>query len=151
MPFQRLLFMPLSGIIGSGCLLSTLAAAAIVGPAGIISWVVGGVLIIFTALTYAELPAMLPRSGAIVRYPHLTHGAFTGWILGWGCWLSAVTTPPIEAEGVGAYLARDIGDEGDDPIMAMAGTLRGLPPGAPAEHDRDLYGSHAARAAAGGR
>jgi amino acid transporter len=64
MSFQQLLFMPLSGIIGSGWLFAALAAAAIVGPAAIISWVVGGILIIFVALTYAELPAMLPRSGA---------------------------------------------------------------------------------------
>jgi plasmid stability protein len=55
-------------------------------------------------------------------------------------------------EALGAYLAGDTGgDEGDDPIMAMAGTLRGLPPDASVEHDRDLYGSHAARAATGDR
>ena len=40
---------------------------------------------------------MLPRSGAIVRYPHLTHGGYTGFILGWTYLLSAVSVPAIEA------------------------------------------------------
>ena len=34
-------------------------------------------------------------AGAIVRYPHLTHGAYTGFIMGWAYLLSAVSVPAI--------------------------------------------------------
>jgi amino acid transporter len=47
---------------------------------------------------------MLPRSGAIVRYPALTHGPYTGWMLGWAYRLSAITVPAIEAEAVVTYV-----------------------------------------------
>ncbi len=104
MPFTPLLFMSVGAIIGSGWLFAELAAAGIAGPASVVSWVIGGIFLIFVALNYAEISSALPRTGAIVRYPHLTHGAYTGWIMGWGYWLSAVSVPAIEAEAVVQYL-----------------------------------------------
>jgi amino acid transporter len=101
---QQLLFLSVGGIIGSGWLFAVLAAAGYAGPASLISWVVGGIFIIFIAINYAEISGMLPRSGGIVRYPQLTHGAYTAWILGWAYWLSAVTTVALEAESVITYL-----------------------------------------------
>ena len=103
--FSQLLFISLGGIIGSGWLFAVLSAAGIAGPAVILSWIVGGILVIFIALNYAEVAGMIPRSGAIVRYPHYTHGSLTGYILGWAYLLSAVTVPTIEAEAVVGYAA----------------------------------------------
>ena len=43
-------------------------------------------------------------------------------------------------EALGSYLSlRATDDAQDDPIRAMAGTLRGLPGDASVEHDRDIY------------
>jgi amino acid transporter len=104
MGFNGILFMSIGAIIGSGWLLAANAAASVAGPAAIISWVIGGIFIIFVAFSYAEIAGMLPRTGAIVRYPQLTHGAYTGWLVGWTYWLSAICVPAIEAEAVLAYL-----------------------------------------------
>ena len=98
--FRDLLMLSLGGIIGSGWLFAVLAASADAGPAVIVSWIVGGILVLFIALNYAEVSGMIPRTGAIVRYPHLSHGSYTGYILGWTYMLSAVTVPTIEAEAV---------------------------------------------------
>ncbi|MBX8631287.1 MAG: amino acid permease [Thermoplasmata archaeon] len=95
----------LGGIIGSGWLFAVLAANADAGPAVTVSWIIGGILVLFIALNYAEVSGMIPRSGAIVRYPHLSHGSYTGYILGWTYMLSAVTVPTIEAEAVVGYAA----------------------------------------------
>lgn len=100
---QDLFFLSMGGIIGSGWLLAVLGADAVAGPAVILSWIIGGVLTLFIALTYAEISGMLPRSGAIVRYPHLTHGGFAGYLLGWSYFLSAVAVPTIEAEAAVQY------------------------------------------------
>jgi amino acid transporter len=102
--FVNLLFLSIGAIIGSGWLFASMKAADFAGPAAVVSWVIGGIFIIFVALTWAEPAAMLPRTGAIVRYPQLTHGAFTGWIMGWAYWLSAVSVPAIEAEAVVTYM-----------------------------------------------
>ncbi|MGH7642146.1 MAG: APC family permease [Candidatus Dormibacteria bacterium] len=103
MSVWQLFFLSMGGIIGSGWLFAALTAASQAGPAAIISWVIGGILVLFVAFNYAEISGMLPRSGAIVRYPHLTHGGYTGFILGWTYFLSAVTVPGIEAEAVVTY------------------------------------------------
>lgn len=100
----QLLFLGVSAQIGSGWLFGVLSAAGVAGPAAILSWLIASVLVFLIALTYLELGAMLPRSGAIVRYTYLTHGALSGWIIGWAYWLSVVTIPPIEAEAVLTYL-----------------------------------------------
>ncbi|AKA47759.1 amino acid transporter [uncultured archaeon] len=95
-----LLFLSLGGIIGSGWLFAAYGAAFVAGPAAIYSWIIGGVIILFIALVYAELGSMIPRSGAIVRYGNYTHGGFAGFMLGWAYFLSAVSVPAIEAEAV---------------------------------------------------
>ncbi|MGH9066094.1 MAG: APC family permease [Acidimicrobiales bacterium] len=100
----QLLLLGVGAQIGSGWLFAVLAAAGVAGPAAILSWIIAAVLFGFISLAWMELGAMLPRSGALVRYPHLTHGAFTGWVMGWVYWLSVVTIPALEAEAVLTYL-----------------------------------------------
>lgn len=97
--------MSLGGIIGSGWLFAALDASAIAGPAAIISWIIGGVIVLIIALNYAELGAMIPRSGSIVRYGQFSHGNLAGYFLAWAYFLSAVSVPAIEAEGVVGYAA----------------------------------------------
>src|SRR5487761_1870285 len=103
MTVWQLFFISMGGIIGSGLLFASSAAASIAGPAAIVSWIIGGVLVLLVAMNYAEISGMLPRSGAIVRYPHLTHGGYTGFILGWTYLLSAISVPAIEAEAGVTY------------------------------------------------
>jgi amino acid transporter len=98
-----LLFLSLGGIIGSGWLFAASGAATLVGPAAIFSWLIGGAIVLLIALVYSELGAMIPRSGAISRYGQMSHGNFAGYILGWAYFLSAVSVPAIEAEGVITY------------------------------------------------
>ncbi|GMA96722.1 hypothetical protein GCM10025881_35460 [Pseudolysinimonas kribbensis] len=59
-----LLFASIGWIIGSGWLFGAFNASKIAGPAAIFSWLIGGVLILLLALTYAELGPMFPVSGA---------------------------------------------------------------------------------------
>jgi amino acid transporter len=104
MGFIPLLFISLAALIGSGWLFAAISATGYAGPAAIVSWVIAAALVIIIALTYAEVAGMLPRSGAISRYPNLTHGAYTGWMLGWVYFIACVTVPAIEAEAVVTYI-----------------------------------------------
>jgi len=101
---SQLLLLSLGAIIGSGWLFSAITADSLAGPASYISWIVGGILVLFIALSYAEVATMLPRSGAIVRYPHLTHGGYTGFILGWAYLLASASVPAIEAIATVQYI-----------------------------------------------
>ena len=98
-----LLFLCIGAIVGSGWLLAAPFGAALAGPDIIYSWIIGGVIILFIALNYAEISGAIPKTGAVVRYPHLSHGGYVGYLLGWTYLLSAVTVPTIEAEAGFTY------------------------------------------------
>lgn len=91
-----LLFAGVGSIIGSGWLFGALNASREAGPAAIISWALGGVMVLAIALVYAELGVMFPLSGGVIRYPHLAFGSFASYTVGWITWVGASTTAPIE-------------------------------------------------------
>ncbi len=98
-----LLFTGITGIIGSGWLFASLYAAQLAGPAAIFSWLIGGGVALLLSLVYAELGGMLPLAGAIARIPYFSHGAMSGFMAGWLCWIAYVATAPIEVMAVLQY------------------------------------------------
>lgn len=98
-----LLFACVGSIIGSGWLFGPLYSAQIAGPSAIVSWGIGGVMFLLIALTYAELGAMHPIAGGVVRYPQLSFGPLASFAMGWISWLGAVTLAPIEIEAALQY------------------------------------------------
>lgn len=101
-----LLFASVGSIIGSGWLFGALTAAQLAGPAAIISWVIGAVMIMLIGLVFAELGTMFPVSGGVVRFPHLSHGSFASYTTGWILWVAVATTAPIEVEGALQYATK---------------------------------------------
>ncbi len=101
-----LLFASVGSIIGSGWLFGALNASREAGPAAIISWSMGAVMILLIALVYAELGVMFPLSGGVVRYPHLSFGSFASYTTGWITWVAASTTAPIEVEAALQYATK---------------------------------------------
>src|SRR6478752_2005423 len=101
-----LLFASVGSIIGSGWLFGALDASTAAGPAALISWALGGVMILLIALTYAELGTMFPLSGGVVRYPHLAFGTFASYTAGWITWVAVGTTAPIEVEATLQYATK---------------------------------------------
>lgn len=91
-----LLFTAVGGIVGSGWLFGPFYTAQVSGPAAIISWIVGGILMMIIALTFAELATMLPITGSMVRFTEFSHGPLVGFTMAWISWLSAVIVAPIE-------------------------------------------------------
>ncbi|MGH9170824.1 MAG: APC family permease [Acidimicrobiales bacterium] len=105
MGLTQLTALSLGAIIGSGWLFAVLSADGIAGPAAVLSWIIGGICVLFIAFSYMEISAMLPRTGALSRYPQITHGGYTGMLLGFAYLLSAVSVPAIEAEASVTYLS----------------------------------------------
>ena len=104
-----LLFAGVGSIIGSGWLFGALNASVLAGPAAIISWVIGGVMIMMIGLTYAELGTMFPVSGGVVRYPNYAFGAFASFLIGWITWLAVASVAPVEVEAALQYASNNIG------------------------------------------
>src|SRR5262245_6210433 len=105
MSLSNLVMLGVSAQIGSVWLFAVLSDAGAPGPAAVISWIVAAVLFGILAMPWMELGAMLPRSGGPVRYPSLSHGLFTGWIVGGAYWVAAVAVTTLEAQAVLTYLS----------------------------------------------
>src|SRR6476660_2196587 len=79
-----LVLLGLGAIIGTGIFVLTgLAAARYAGPAITVSFAVGGIACIFTALAYAELAAMLPVAGGGYSYAYVSFGEGLAALIGW--------------------------------------------------------------------
>ncbi|MGC1520325.1 MAG: APC family permease, partial [Steroidobacteraceae bacterium] len=100
-----LMFTGLGSIIGSGWLFGAWRAAQLAGPGAVYSWIIGAVIILFVAFTYAELGAMFPESGGAVRYGHYSHGSLVGFVAGWAAWIAIVSVIPVEAEASVQYMS----------------------------------------------
>ena len=114
-----LLYASLGGIIGSGWLFGPMYAAQAAGPLSIFSWVIGGVAILLLAMVYAELATMFPRSGAVVHFPHLSHGSLLARIWSWILFLGYVTIAPVEVLAVLRYA--------DDLLAYLGKTFHSFP------------------------
>jgi amino acid transporter len=93
----------MGSIIGSGWLFGAQKGLIAAGPAAIISWLIGGVMIMVLALVHAELGGMYPVSGGTARFPHYAFGGVAGASFGWFSWLQAATVAPIEVSAMITY------------------------------------------------
>ena len=120
-----LLFASVGSIIGSGWLFGALSAAQLAGPASILSWSIGAIMVAFIGLCYAELGTMFPVSGGVVRFPHYAFGSFASYTTGWITWLAVASTAPIEVEAALQYATNYIPwlqqMEQDVPVLTVPG------------------------------
>jgi len=72
-------------VIGSGIFLTTGIMAKTIPSPGLIilAWIVGGVLTLAGALTYAELGAAMPEAGGQYVYLREAYGPLAGFLFGW--------------------------------------------------------------------
>jgi amino acid transporter len=90
-------------IIGSGWLFGALFAIQSAGTAGILAWVITGVIFAFLALVYSELGGMYPLAGGTARFQHYAFGSVAGVSFGFFSWLQAAAVAPIECYAVLRY------------------------------------------------
>ena len=98
-----LMWASVGSIIGSGWLFGAQKGLIAAGPAAMISWIVGGLLMMVLALIHAELGGMYPVSGGTARFPHYAFGGAAGASFGWFSWLRAATVAPIEVSAMITY------------------------------------------------
>lgn len=100
-----LTFIGLGAIFGSGWLFAAGHVSALAGPAGILSWLIGGAAVLLLGLVYCELGAALPRAGGAVRYPEYSHGALLGSLMGFITLIAFSSLIAIETVACRQYAA----------------------------------------------
>ncbi len=89
----------IGGIIGLGILRTPGEVAAVApNPLLFVSlWLLGGLFILLSTVTAAELIAMTPRSGGTYSLVRRAYGPFPGFVIGWVDWLSFVGDIALKA------------------------------------------------------
>lgn len=106
--FWGLLLVGIGSIIGSGWLFGPLYASQIAGPAATVTWVIGGLIMVLVALTFAELGSAFPVAGNVVQVAQYSHGPLMSFIIGWMVWISSVAVAPVETMAIIQYAANYI-------------------------------------------
>jgi amino acid transporter/nucleotide-binding universal stress UspA family protein len=92
-------------MIGAGIFVLPGQAAAAAGPAVALSFVVGGVISLFTALSASELGTAMPKAGGSYYYVNHALGPLFGSVAGWGNWMGLAFASAFYTLGFGEYLA----------------------------------------------
>ena len=92
-------------MIGAGIFVLPGQAAAAAGPAVALSFVAGGVISLFTAMSASELGTAMPKAGGSYYYVNHALGPLFGSIAGWGNWMGLAFASAFYTLGFGEYLA----------------------------------------------
>lgn len=91
-------------VLGPGEYILSGLVAAKVGPAAIISFMIAGVILCFTALSFAELGPIFPRAGGPYYFVKEGMGSFLGFLEGWVSWLSIVGATAFYTIGAAHFI-----------------------------------------------
>ncbi len=86
-------------MIGAGIFILSGMAAGIAGPAAIISYVLCGLMTLFTALSYSELSSSIPLAGGGYTFVHQGLGGYIAFLNGWALIFGSVVACALYALG----------------------------------------------------
>jgi len=92
-------------IIGAGIFVVTGIVAGSAGPALVLSMLIAALISTFTALSFAELTAWLPREGSVYEFARQLISPFSGFLAGWMWMLSNTFADAAVSLGFAYYLA----------------------------------------------
>jgi len=92
-------------MISSGLFVLPGIAAAQMGPAVVLAYLLSGLLLVPSLLSKAELATAMPRSGGTYFFISRSLGGMFGTIDGVGVWLALILKTSIALVGLGAYLS----------------------------------------------
>jgi APA family basic amino acid/polyamine antiporter len=92
-------------IVGAGIFIVTGIAAGVAGSAMIVSMLIGAVVALFTALSFSELTAWLPKEGSVYEFAYQLVSPFVGFLSGWMWILSNTFAGAAVSLGFAYYLS----------------------------------------------
>ncbi|MFC6728793.1 amino acid permease [Natronoarchaeum mannanilyticum] len=96
-------------MIGAGIFVLPGTAVARAGPLAAATFVIGGVIALFTALSASELGTAMPKSGGAYFYVNRALGPLFGSISGWANWLGLAFASSFYMYGFGEYVNTLVG------------------------------------------
>jgi APA family basic amino acid/polyamine antiporter len=86
-------------MIGAGIFILSGMAAGIAGPAATVSYILCGLMTLFTALSYSELSSSIPLAGGGYTFVHQGLGGYIAFLSGWALIFGSVVACALYAFG----------------------------------------------------
>jgi APA family basic amino acid/polyamine antiporter len=120
-------------MVGAGVFVLSGMVVNAAGPAAIISYLLCGIIVSFSGLSYAALASIFPEDGGGYLFAERMLGKFTGFLAGWAMYVAQPIGISFVLLGLGIYLNLLVGLSLDPRIAATAAivlltaiNLRGL-------------------------
>lgn len=94
----------LGGAIGTGLFYGSATTIQLVGPAIIVSYLLGGTAIFFIVRALGEMCVDQPVAGAFSYFAYKYLGDFPGFFSGWNYWFNYIAVSMAELTVVGVYI-----------------------------------------------
>jgi L-asparagine transporter-like permease len=93
----QLTMMALGSVIGGSFFLGSAVAIRAAGPAIVISYILGGILIYFILFALSEMTVANPDSGSFYTFTAQVYGPGAGFVVGWVYWTGMILAMSSEA------------------------------------------------------
>ncbi|MGB9802752.1 amino acid permease [Desulfofundulus sp.] len=93
---MEIIMIGLAGVIGAGIFVASGVPVRIAGPAAVLSYLAGALVVIPVMLYLAEMEAAWPSTGAFSDYANRYLGPLMGFVTGWMYWSSGVLSMATE-------------------------------------------------------
>ncbi|MGL5405507.1 MAG: amino acid permease [Propionibacteriaceae bacterium] len=94
----------LGGAIGTGLFYGAGESISMAGPAILLAYLMGGIVIFFIMRALGEMSVDNPVSGAFSHYAYENLGPFAGFFSGWNYWFNYIAVSMAELVVVGTYV-----------------------------------------------
>jgi AAT family amino acid transporter len=101
---RHLQLIALGGVIGSGYFLGTAEVLSTVGPAAVLAYMLGGIIVVCVMLCLGELAVACPVSSSFVTYARQLISPTWACGVGWSYWLTWVAYVPAEMIAAGIIM-----------------------------------------------
>ncbi|WP_434777406.1 amino acid permease [Neisseria sp. Ec49-e6-T10] len=101
---RHLTMMSIAGVIGAGLFVGSGAIISKAGPAALLAYVIGGILVVFVMRMLGEMAVASPDTGSFSTYADRAIGPWAGFTIGWLYWWYWVLLMPLEANVAGLIL-----------------------------------------------
>ena len=101
---RHLQMIALGGAIGTGLFYGSASTIALAGPAVMLSYLIGGIVIFLIMRMLGEMAVDEPVSGSFSHYATKYWGRFPGFLSGWNYWFNYVLVSMAELTAVGIYM-----------------------------------------------
>lgn len=103
---RHILMIALGGAIGTGLFYGSAEAIQLAGPATILSYLAGGIIIYLILRMMGEMSVEEPVTGGFTHFAYKYGSPFAGFLSGWNYWFLYILVSMAELSVVGMYVNR---------------------------------------------